>query len=93
MLGVVRANELSARIAAILGRENRYPADIDPEPGFDGTVLFIDGKKYIVMTKKETGVLQYGEIDRKYFDDPEAAIVYAVGKIFGDEIDGIRITW
>lgn len=45
---------------------------------FDGAVIFEQDGKYVVLTKKETGLLRFGETDRKGFDDSDSAILYGV---------------
>ena len=92
-VGTISTVEICNQIRTILLREKRYPAHLSPDKDFDGTVIFEQDGRYVVLSKKEIGLLRFGETDRRMFDDSDSAILYGVQKIFGHFHDGIKISW
>ncbi|HLX11674.1 MAG TPA: hypothetical protein VKS81_02565 [Bacteroidota bacterium] len=93
IVGAIDAKEIIDIVTRIVQSEGKYPAHFDPEKGFHGTVLYREGGKYIVRTKVESGVVQFGEIERRIYESLTDAVTYTVSKIFSTQLDGVPVRW
>jgi hypothetical protein len=74
-------------------RCGRYPEFLDPATGFDGSVLYEQGNEFLVLTKVESSMMQFQELETQRFARLEDAIPYVLKKVFSKGIDNIQVQW
>jgi hypothetical protein len=92
--GKIRGSVLAQAIADIIEESAKYPESWNIRDAFDGGLIEkIEGSRFRLTWKAETGVSRYEVMSVAEFTDASAAAKGLVQKFFKSSFDGIPIDW